>query len=299
MRKKLLYPVFAHPSFALHRRKLCLLAASSRSFPGGKTVAFTCKSDLCKLPFTGGIAVRLTQPEAHEFMPVYSPNGGPSLGRIATQQRVLKSGRKDSLVIDRKDWKYRLVPLNATAARMQWDSASKSIFLLANGRIIKSDSAASKQDPVNVNGDMNLDVTAKRIFMFDHVWRRTRNSFYTAGYHSADRESMKADYQKYLPHISNIHKFTETFSESLDELNVSHSGASYVNTLLNADATASPGIVDDPTCAGNGLKTDGVLAEGPLAKAGSTKRFVSTQWACAGRRTAAVAKKKTRRGACR
>ena len=161
-----------------------------------------------------------------------------------------------------------LVPLNATSARMQWDSLNKNIFLLADGRIIKLDPAASKQDPVNVNGDMNLDVAAERVFMFDHVWRRTRNTFYTAGYHGVDWESMKADYEKYLPHISNNYEFTEMLSELLGELNVSHSGASYFNALPNADATASLGVIYDPAYTGSGMKIDEVLSEGPLAKAG-------------------------------
>ncbi|HVF95941.1 MAG TPA: hypothetical protein VM871_01390, partial [Flavisolibacter sp.] len=65
-----------------------------------------------------------------------------------------------------------LVALNATTARMQWDGESKNLFLLSDGKIIKLDPASSKQEPVAVNGDMNLNVAAERAFMFDHVWRR-------------------------------------------------------------------------------------------------------------------------------
>ena len=161
-----------------------------------------------------------------------------------------------------------LVPLNANNARMQWDSLNKNIFLLADGRIVKLDPASAKQDPVNVNGDMNLDVAAERAFMFDHVWRRTRNTFYTAGYHGADWDRLKADYDKYLPHISNNHEFVEMLSELLGELNVSHSGASYFFQAPNADATASLGVFYDPAYKGLGMKIVEILAEGPLAKAG-------------------------------
>jgi Tol biopolymer transport system component len=121
-----------------------------------------------------------------------------------------------------------LVPLGANSARMQWDSLQKNIFLLTDGRIVKLDPAGSKQEPVAINGDMNLDVAAERAFMFEHVWRRTRNTFYTAGYHGADWNNLKKEYDKYLPHISNNFEFTELLSELLGELNVSHSGASYV-----------------------------------------------------------------------
>ncbi len=161
-----------------------------------------------------------------------------------------------------------LVPLNATTARMQWDSLNKNIFLLTDGRIVKLDPLTSKQDPVNVAGDMNLDAVAERAFMFDHVWRKTHNTFYTAGYHGADWDDLKKDYEKYLPHISNNYEFAEMLSELLGELNVSHSGASYSFQPPNADATASFGILYDPMYTGNGMKIDEVLAEGPLAKAG-------------------------------
>jgi tricorn protease len=161
-----------------------------------------------------------------------------------------------------------LVPLNANSARMQWDKENKNLYLLADGRIIKLDPASSKQETVAVNGDMNLDVAAERAFMFDHVWRKTRNTFYTGGYHGADWDNLKTEYAKYLPHIGNNHEFSEMLSELLGELNVSHSGASYFEPVPNADATASLGVFYDPTYTGNGMKIDEVLAEGPLAKAG-------------------------------
>jgi tricorn protease len=161
-----------------------------------------------------------------------------------------------------------LVPLNANGARMQWDKDQKLIFLIADGRIIKLDPASSKQDPVAINGDMNLNVAAEREFMFDHVWRRTKNTFYTSGYHGAEWDALRKDYEKYLPHISNNYEFSEMLSELLGELNVSHSGSSYFNAVPNADATASLGVFYDPAYTGAGIRINEVMAEGPLAKAG-------------------------------
>jgi Tol biopolymer transport system component len=43
--------------------------------PDGKTIVFTYKGDLYKVPASGGNAVQLTQHEAHDFMPVWSPDG--------------------------------------------------------------------------------------------------------------------------------------------------------------------------------------------------------------------------------
>ena len=161
-----------------------------------------------------------------------------------------------------------LVTLNAQMARMKWDKDHKNLFLLSDGKIIKLDPAANKQETVNINGEMNLDAAAERAFMFEHVWRRTQKTFYTAGYHGAKWNELKTDYEKYLPHISNNYEFTEMLSELLGELNVSHSGASYNVNSTNSDATSSLGIIYDGTYTGNGVKIDEVLPEGPLSKAG-------------------------------
>lgn len=60
-----------------------------------------------------------------------------------------------------------LVSLNAPKASMEWDKEQKNLFLLSNGKIVKLDPATSKQEPVNVKGEMNLNVAAEREFMFD------------------------------------------------------------------------------------------------------------------------------------
>ncbi|QHL85933.1 peptidase S41 [Nibribacter ruber] len=161
-----------------------------------------------------------------------------------------------------------LVPLNAQRASLEWDKDMKNMFLLSDGRIVKLDPATAKQETVAINGEMNLNVAAEREFMFDHVWRRTQKTFYTAGFHGAKWAELKPDYEKYLPHISNNYEFSEMLSELLGELNVSHSGASFSNVPVNADATASLGIFMDQTYSGNGIKIDEVISEGPLSKAG-------------------------------
>jgi tricorn protease len=161
-----------------------------------------------------------------------------------------------------------LVPLNAGGGSMVWDKDQKTIFLAADGGISKIDPASGKRDFISINGEMTLDVQAERRFMFEHVWRRTKETFYTASMHGVNWDSYKPDYEKYLPHIGNNYEFAEMLSELLGELNVSHSGASYGNFSANADATASLGIFYDPTFTGTGIKVDEVIKDGPLDKAG-------------------------------
>jgi Tol biopolymer transport system component/C-terminal processing protease CtpA/Prc len=161
-----------------------------------------------------------------------------------------------------------LLALGANGGRMEWDKEQKTIYLLADGAISKIDPEKAKRDAVAINGEMLLDVSAERQYMFQHVWQRTKATFYTAGYHGIDWDGLKPVYEKYLPHIGNNYEFAEMLSEMLGELNVSHSGASYAASAPNSDETASLGIFYDPSWAGAGIKVTEVVKDGPLDKSG-------------------------------
>ncbi len=162
----------------------------------------------------------------------------------------------------------QLIAMNAGGGSMEWDKDQKSIFLNADGKILKIDPEKAKQETVSVKGEMTLDVAAERQFMFEHVWRRTKETFYTASMHGVNWDSYKPDYEKYLPHIGTNHEFAEMLSELLGELNVSHSGARYTNSSPTDDATASLGALYDATYQGTGVRIDEVIKGGPLDKAG-------------------------------
>ncbi len=161
-----------------------------------------------------------------------------------------------------------LVTLNANGGRMAWDKEQKSIFLLADGSLSKIDPSGGKRDPIGIKGEMTVDLAAERAAQFEHVWRRTLETFYRAGYHGADWNALKPVYQKHLPGIGDSYDFTELLSEMLGELNVSHSGARYGRSMENADETASLGAFYDPAYAGPGVKIVEVIAGGPLDRAG-------------------------------
>lgn len=161
----------------------------------------------------------------------------------------------------------QLIALNSGGGSMEWDKDQKNIFLNTDGKILKIDPEKAKQETVSIKGEMTLDVAAERQFMFEHVWRRTKETFYTASMHGVDWDSYKPDYEKYLPHIGTNHEFAEMLSELLGELNVSHSGARYTNSNPTDDATATLGAFYDPTYQGNGLRIEEVIKGGPLDKA--------------------------------
>ena len=161
-----------------------------------------------------------------------------------------------------------LVPLNANGASMVWDKDQKNIFISSDGSITKLDVASSKQDRIAINGEMAINMREEREAMFEHVWRRTKKTFYNKTFHGINWDSYKTDYEKYLPSIGNNYEFSEMLSELLGELNVSHSGASFGSFNANGDATASLGAFYDAAYAGNGLRIEEVVLGGPLDKAG-------------------------------
>lgn len=157
-----------------------------------------------------------------------------------------------------------LVTLNAQGGNMVWDKEQKSIFLSANGGISKIEPNSGKRDMVSINGEMTLDVAAERQFMFEHVWRRTKETFYTRTMHGVNWDSYKPDYERHLAHIGNNFEFAEMLSELLGELNVSHSGATYNAFVANADATAALGVFYDQAYRGVGYKVEEIIKGGPL-----------------------------------
>jgi C-terminal processing protease CtpA/Prc len=126
------------------------------------------------------------------------------------------------------------------------------------------DPATAKRETIAMSGEDALDVDAERAAMFDHVWRRTRDTFYSKGYHGVDWLGIRPIYAKYLPYIGNNFEFAEMLAEMLGELNISHSGATFNQSNPTDDATASLGVLFDQTYAGAGAKIDEVIKDGPL-----------------------------------
>tara|TARA_R110002126_G_scaffold291772_1_gene457537 strand:+ start:117 stop:3359 length:3243 start_codon:yes stop_codon:yes gene_type:complete len=161
-----------------------------------------------------------------------------------------------------------LMPLNTRSGSLQWDKEMKNLYLLSSGKITKLNPDTKKSKGVTIKGEILLDEYAERKAMFDHVWIRTNAIFYEPTFHGINWNTMKEEYQKYLPHIANGYEFSEMLSEMLGELNVSHSGARYSgSTIDNKDATASLGIFMNYDFKDNGILIDEIISGGPLDKA--------------------------------
>jgi Tol biopolymer transport system component/C-terminal processing protease CtpA/Prc len=162
--------------------------------------------------------------------------------------------------------------LNARGAGMMMSSDGKSLFVLADGQLSKFDPASAKRDPVTINGEMVLNNSAEKGYIFDHAWRQVIKKFYVEDLHDTDWDFYYKEYSRFIPHISNNYDFAEMLSEMLGELNASHTGCRYNPAVTNKDATASLGLFYDEGWKGDGARVAEVMEGGPLDKAKSKLR---------------------------
>ncbi len=137
----------------------------------------------------------------------------------------------------------------------------------SDGAITRVPVGEGESKPVPYAAEMTVDGPKERAYIFEHCWRQVRDKFYEPTLHGVDWNAMKANYEAFLPHLSNNHEFAELLSEMLGELNASHTGSGYRLAREDGDATASLGLLFDPRFAGPGLRVAEVLKEGPADRA--------------------------------
>jgi tricorn protease len=161
-----------------------------------------------------------------------------------------------------------LAKLGANQTGMEMSADGKALFVFVDGRVLKIDPESGKSDPVAIGGEMVLDQSAEKAYMYDHMWRQMKQKLLVADLYGADWDSYYGIYKKFLPFIANNYDYAEMVSELLGEMNVSHTGCYYSpQRPPTADATASLGFFMDYDFAGPGLKVAEVLSGGPLDKA--------------------------------
>ena len=159
--------------------------------------------------------------------------------------------------------------LGANQTGMEMAADGKALFVGVDGRVLKIDPESGTSEPVAIGGEMVLDPTSAKAYMYDHMWRQMKQKMLVADLYGADWDAAYGVYRKFLPFITNNYDYAEMVSELLGEMNVSHTGCYYSPPRTpTADATASLGLFMDYGFAGPGLKVAEVLAGGPLDKAG-------------------------------
>lgn len=164
-----------------------------------------------------------------------------------------------------------VVKLDAKRAGLELSQDGKSVFVLADGKLIKVEAESGKRENLPVATEMVLHPAEERAYIFDHAWRQVEKKFYVADLHGVDWTFYRDAYRRFLPYIQNNYDFQELLSEMLGELNASHTGGRYSPPQVNTDATPSLGLVLEGG-SGPGLKVGEVLQGGPLDKAASRVR---------------------------
>ena len=159
--------------------------------------------------------------------------------------------------------------LSGYGGAMQMDKDGKNLFLVSDGKIMKFNTKDNSKKMVSYSAEMNLDKTAERAYMFNHVWRQMFEKFYVSDMQGVDWKYYKQEYAKFLPYINNNYDFAEMLSEMLGELNASHTGSGYRFRAPNGDATARLGAFYDENYQGDGLKIVEIIEKSPLEKSTS------------------------------
>lgn len=157
-----------------------------------------------------------------------------------------------------------LLPLSIDETTMEWDKEKQFIYMLADGKILRVDPVTAQKKNIEFTGKLWVNVAEERKGMFEYVWSKTKETFYTAGMHGANWDALKVNYEKFLPHIDNNYDLAEMLNELLGELNVSHTGATFKDDRKNLDETASLGVFYNEQYKGHGVEIKEVMKGGPL-----------------------------------
>jgi tricorn protease len=211
--------------------------------------------------------VRLTPASVNLSSYEISPKGD-QLYLAASFDKVFELWQIDTRTHEMKS----LAKLGPGNAQLAISKDGKTVYVLSSGKLSKVNTADGKITPININGEMVVDGSAEREYIFNHAWRQVKKKLIYPDMHGVDWETYKKTYAKFLPFIADNYDFRELLSEMLGELNVSHTGGRYSPKDDNGDETSSLGLLYDEKEGGKGLKIAEVISGGPLDKAQSKIR---------------------------
>ena len=132
---------------------------------------------------------------------------------------------RDLCCIDLKEGEIKVVRPGAGGSIFP-SKDGKTLYILGRG-ISKLSVGPDKIEPVRFSSEYEYQPAAERAYIFNHAWKQVNEKFYDVNIHGLDWASMKANYEQFLPYITNNFDFQDLLSEMLGELNGSHTGARY------------------------------------------------------------------------
>ncbi len=165
---------------------------------------------------------------------------------------------------DLKEHRNQLKMKGMSWSSLNVDADVKNAYMASGGQIRKLELASGRMSTIAFEAFNTRRPEEKRRYLFDHIWRQTKEKLYDPNMNGADWERLRKTYAAYLPHINNGYDFAEMASELLGELNVSHTGCRFSGYNW-AYGTASLGCFYDTDYKGDGLKIKEIMPGSPLA----------------------------------
>ena len=144
------------------------------------------------------------------------------------------------------------------------DKKGENIFVFSYDGVKKLSLPDGDVEMVEFEAPYDRHPSLERQYIFDHMAKQVEDKFYDSNLHGVDWPFYTSHYREFLPYISNNRDFANLLSETLGELNASHTGGRAYGAGANL-ATASLGAFYDENYEGNGLKIAEIFPRGPLA----------------------------------
>lgn len=157
-----------------------------------------------------------------------------------------------------------LAKLDAPGGDLSMSKDGKSLFVLANGNIMKVGVDDGKVSPVKINSEMELNALAEREYILSHTYKQVKKKFFDPKLQGVDWDYYYKNYKEFLPYINNDYDFQVLLSEFLGELNASHTGGRYSPVFPGGDETAALGLSYDLRRTGDGLLVKEIIPGGPF-----------------------------------
>ncbi|MCH5232521.1 MAG: PD40 domain-containing protein [Muribaculaceae bacterium] len=172
-------------------------------------------------------------------------------------------GDQNLLVVDLKKGDTKVLSSNISGS-FEPDKEGKNLFVLSYDGVKKISLPDGDIKPVQFEAPYDRHPSMERQYIFDHMAKQVEDKFYDKNLHGVDWKYYTQHYKEFLPYISNNRDFATLLSETLGELNASHTGGRAYGRGANLQ-TASLGAFFDPAYTGNGLLITEVLPGGPLS----------------------------------
>lgn len=172
-------------------------------------------------------------------------------------------GDYNLMVSDLKKGNTKVLAQNLSGSIMP-DKDGENIFIFSHEGVKKLSLPDGDIEMVEFEAPYDRHPSLERQYIFDHMAKQVEDKFYDKNLHGVDWDYYTKHYREFLPYISNNRDFATLLSETLGELNASHTGGRAYGKGADL-STASLGAFFDDAYEGEGLKITEIFPRGPLA----------------------------------